>query len=121
MKEIRVPDLFTLDSLLRELEVMRPKHNGIIYDSDSDMACGAASSESSFEAHLLQHDTASADQYGVDACAGTWPYYGRTSMSGPDAPLSFFSLIDGRREHPLPDEFDRMKRLHQVTKSSHSS
>jgi hypothetical protein len=75
--------------------------------------CCGQTAEPYLEEHLHQHNAASADQYGMNGCAGTWPYYGRTSMSGPDAPLPFFSRVNGKFQN-LSDEFNRMEQLHHV-------
>lgn len=62
--------------------------------------------------HFAGHQTAP-DGYGFDGCAGAWPYYGSESMSGPDAPLPFFSWPRGESRVDLPDEFNRVKALHE--------
>lgn len=62
--------------------------------------------------HMRRHLAARADQYGADGCAGTWPYYGRDKMSGPDAQFPFFGYEapDWEFVH-LPDEFARLEGL----------
>lgn len=55
--------------------------------------------------HVRLHGEASAEDYGADGCAATWPYYGRESMSGPDATLPFY-LMSGQH---LTNEFERLE------------
>lgn len=62
--------------------------------------------------HREGHATAP-DGYGFDGCAGAWPYYGSKYMSGPNAAMPFFSWPQGGELTNLPDEFDRMKALHE--------
>jgi hypothetical protein len=55
--------------------------------------------------HLLLHAEAGEDSYGVDGCAGNWPYYGAAVMDDPEQPLYFFDGDFNR----MPDEFNRLR------------
>lgn len=55
--------------------------------------------------HLLAHANADENQYGVDGCAGNWPYYGAKVMEDPEMSLHFF---DGD-SNKMPDEFNRLR------------
>lgn len=60
---------------------------------------------------MARHAAASADQYGCDGCAGTWPYYGREYM-GPGGSLQFFGYEAPDWEFIYrPDEFERLAAL----------
>lgn len=66
--------------------------------------CVACCDTSDLE-HLLRHANADEDSYGVDGCAGNWPYYGAEVMEDPEKSLYFFDR-DFNRMH---DEFDRLR------------
>ena len=68
--------------------------------------------------HMSAHARAQAGDYGADGCAGSWPYYGEQNM-GPSAEhdgLRFFrySEDNGWEFDYLPDEFDRMRVIHEA-------
>lgn len=72
--------------------------------------------------HQAHHDSATGEEYGVVGCVGTWPYYGRSAMAGPGAGLQFFTYSPPISDEvmsvgfeDLPDEFDRLARLHKET------
>lgn len=64
------------------------------------------------DSHMAAHAAADGKEYGVEGCAGLWPYYGRHNMTG-EGNLKFFTLSDSPdwTMTYLPDEFDRMAAL----------
>lgn len=65
--------------------------------------------------HMALHETAP-DDYGIDGCAGSWPYYGSRNMAGKtEHGLGFFRYEAPEWEFVyLPDEFDRLAALHDT-------
>lgn len=58
-------------------------------------------------AHMQAHWNATADQYGANGCAATWPYYGSKNMAGENPSLPFFVDTDKGFKN-VPEEFTRM-------------
>ena len=55
--------------------------------------------------HMLRHAEADEDSYGVDGCAGNWPYYGGEVMDDPEKSLYFFDGDFNR----MSNEFNRLR------------
>lgn len=64
------------------------------------------------EEHMKTHDQASAEDYGVDGCVATWPYYGRKHMTG-DGNLQFWRFDENHKTIEMPEEFARLEALHR--------
>lgn len=58
--------------------------------------------------HFKAHANATGEEYGVEGCAATWPYYGRECMAdGTPSTLKFFHANKSGME-PIPGEFERL-------------
>lgn len=64
--------------------------------------------------HQRLHDEADPNQYGVNGCAGTWPYYGRDAMASGRGSLKFFhySAENGWQFQEDANEFVRLEEIH---------
>lgn len=59
--------------------------------------------------HKAEHDYSDGAEGIFSGCVGTWPYYGREAMDGPEAVLPFFRYEEANN---MPNEWSRMEQLH---------
>lgn len=65
-------------------------------------------------AHQQAHKDATGEEYGIEGCVATWPYYGREHMAdGTSSSLKFFDA-HARGMDPIPGEFERLAEIHRV-------
>jgi hypothetical protein len=63
--------------------------------------------------HKALHDSAGPNDRHPDGCVGTWPYYGRGTMSPGGEHEMYFWRYGDNKHIDMPEEFERLAALHE--------